>query len=152
MLAGTKKNHILFLHNEQAIGKYTTAIALANELNIESMYQFFPDMRWEQLASTMLKENTVFIIDHITYDSLQGLQDPVIKQMIDSLKNHNSYFIITVNIDREEINNDIQKYMKFCPIPNEKEQIIKKHVLLNKVDSEIEEVNHLLKRMKLNNI
>lgn len=145
-----KKNHILFLHNEQAIGKYTTAIALANELNIESMYQFFPDMRWEQLVSTMLKENTVFIIDHITYDSLQGLQDPVIKQMIDSLKNHNSYFIITVNIDREEINNDIQKHMKFCPIPNEKEQIIKKHVgLLNKVDSEIEAVNHLLKKNEI---
>ena len=109
MLAGTKKNHILFYIMNRPLENIRLQLRL-NELNIESMYQFFPDMRWEQLASTMLKENTVFIIDHITYDSLQGLQDPVIKQMIDSLKNHNSYFIITVNIDREEINNDIQKY------------------------------------------
>ncbi|WP_128853323.1 toll/interleukin-1 receptor domain-containing protein [Bacillus sp. CDB3] len=145
-----KKNHILFLHNEQAVGKYTTAIAIANELNIERMCQFFPDIRWEKMTGRILKENTVFIIDHITYDSLQGLQDAVIKQMIDFLKNHNSYFIVTVNIDKEDINEDIQQYMKFCPIPNGKERIIKKHLaLLNSMDSEIEGVNHFFKKNEI---
>lgn len=143
-----KENRILFLQSEMPTGKYTSAIALLNSIRINEFFQVFPNLSAEELTQLPFQKNAGYIIDTISADTLNGLNDFSQRRLMENLQNTDSYLVITTKVAPEAGFGQMIRH----EAPADVHKLIHNHLnLLHLTDTEHKQLVQLIREIDLEN-
>jgi len=106
------EQHVLLIRGEARHGKWTTAIHLLSERQVEEIVEIKPDISVDEINSIEPAPNAGrgYVIDTLTSESAEKLKPYVLKGLSNKLRERQSYLVITVdsrvaNLSREDLSN-----------------------------------------------
>ncbi|WP_413306676.1 toll/interleukin-1 receptor domain-containing protein [Bacillus sp. 1P10SD] len=144
-----KEKGILFLQSEKHTGKFTTAMCLLNEINIDNHYQIFPNISLEELINLPFEKNAGYIIDNISPDTLLSINGFSLKKLSEHIQTSHSFLVITTN-NGTRLEQGSEYFIKHEP-PADIQRLIQNHVnLVSSPDSLQSQIAQLMQDLDLN--
>ncbi|MCM3763750.1 toll/interleukin-1 receptor domain-containing protein [Neobacillus niacini] len=139
------EQRLLILHSHQHTGKYTTALSILNELGVQALAQIFPAITETELLKVTYEENTGYLIDNITPDTLKSLNSFSLKKLSEHLQSLGSYLVITTSEQPEH-----QEYSIQHRKPLNTYQLLENHfTFYNKTKKTTEDFENLMKESQI---
>lgn len=148
-LATLQAEHIVVIENMESVGKYTTALRLHNQLQVEEIVEWPKGIPFIDIDKEVVEERTGYIIEvESLINFFKTTSEYEVESYIARLKENGSYLVLTVRDNEQHM---LKSFAEKVTVPLSKnEMIIKHYKYMNGTSTDI--FHELLNRMVVQHV